>query len=202
MHDALGDEPAADGRRPTAPTTDPRVAIVGRPNVGKSTLFNRLLGEERSVVHDLPGTTRDAIDTLVDTPEGPIRFVDTAGMRRRSRTEEGTEYFAMVRALQALDHADVVLLVIDATDGRDPPGPAPGRAHRGLGKPGGGGPQQVGAARHRGRRDVVDDVDDRLAFLGESPVVKVSAQTGLGVHKILPALAQRHRGLPPPHPDR
>ncbi len=94
-----------------------RVAIVGRPNVGKSTLFNRMLGEERSVVHDLPGTTRDAIDTQIDTAEGPIRFIDTAGMRRRSRTEEGTEYYAMVRALAALDHADVVLLVIDATDG-------------------------------------------------------------------------------------
>ena len=62
----------------------PRVAIVGRPNVGKSTLFNRLVGEDRSVVHDLAGTTRDAIDTLVETEDGPIVFVDTAGMRRRT----------------------------------------------------------------------------------------------------------------------
>ena len=62
------------------------MAIVGRPNVGKSTLFNRLIGDDRSVVHDLPGTTRDAIDTVVDTPDGPIRFVDTAGMRRKSRS--------------------------------------------------------------------------------------------------------------------
>ena len=123
---------------------------MGRPNVGKSTLFNRMLGEERSVVHDLPGTTRDAIDTVLDTPDGPIRFIDTAGMRRKSRTEEGTEYFAMVRALHALDQADVVLLVIDATDGRDPSGPAAGRADRRIGEPGGGDPQQVGAAGHRG----------------------------------------------------
>src|SRR5579862_1010153 len=76
-----------------------------------------MLGEERSVVHDLPGTTRDAIDTQIDTAQGPIRFIDTAGMRRKSRTEEGTEYYAMVRALAALDEADVVLLVIDATEG-------------------------------------------------------------------------------------
>ena len=167
-----------------------RVAIVGRPNVGKSTLFNRMLGEERSVVHDLPGTTRDAIDTQIDTDEGPIRFIDTAGMRRRSRTEEGTEYYAMVRALQALDHADVVLLVIDATDGvthQDQ------RLAERIGAS--GSPvliilnkwELLDAER---RRDVVDAVEDRLAFLGDSPVLKVSAHSGMGVHKILPALGR------------
>ena len=81
-----------DGGADVGPDADAeatRVAIVGRPNVGKSTLFNRLIGDERSVVHDLPGTTRDAIDTVVETPDGPICFVDTAGMRRRSRTERG-----------------------------------------------------------------------------------------------------------------
>jgi GTP-binding protein len=65
------------------------IALVGRPNVGKSTLFNRLIGEERAVVHDMPGTTRDAIDTVVETPEGRLRFIDTAGMRKRARTEPG-----------------------------------------------------------------------------------------------------------------
>src|SRR5438270_9269535 len=95
----------------------PVVAVVGRPNVGKSTLFNRLIGDERSVVHDLPGTTRDAIDTVVDTAEGPIRFVDTAGLRRRAKIDEGTEYFSLVRALQAIDRSDVAMLVIDATVG-------------------------------------------------------------------------------------
>lgn len=167
-----------------------RVAIVGRPNVGKSTLFNRMLGEERSVVHDLPGTTRDAIDTQIETAEGPIRFIDTAGMRRRSRTEEGTEYYAMVRALQALDRADVVLLVIDATDGvthQDQ------RLAERIGAS--GSPvlvilnkwELLGA---EARRDIVDDVEDRLAFLGDSPIVKVSAKSGMGVHKILPALGR------------
>ena len=167
-----------------------RVAIVGRPNVGKSTLFNRLLGEERSVVHDLPGTTRDAIDTQIETAEGPIRFIDTAGMRRRSRTEEGTEYYAMVRALQALDHADVVLLVIDATDG------VTHQDQRLAERIGASGSPVVIVLNKwellgtEDRRDVTDAVEDRLAFLGDSPVMKVSAQRGTGVHKILPALGR------------
>jgi GTPase len=178
----------------------PRVALVGRPNVGKSTLFNRLLGEERSIVHDLPGTTRDAIDTVLDTPEGPIRFVDTAGMRRKSRTEDGTEYFAMVRALAALDLADVVLLVIDATEGvthQDQ------RLAERIGAS--GSPVVVILNKWElvptdDRPMVLADVDDRLAFLGESPVVKVSARTAMGVHRILPALRDAveayHRRIP------
>ncbi len=85
--------------------------------MGKSTLFNRLIGEDRSVVHDMPGTTRDAIDTVIDTEHGPVRFIDTAGMRRKSRVDEGTEYFSMVRALQSIDNADAAMLVIDATEG-------------------------------------------------------------------------------------
>src|SRR3954452_2791896 len=95
----------------------PAVAIVGRPNVGKSTLFNRLIGEDRAVVHDMPGTTRDTIDTVVETDDGPIRFVDTAGMRRKAKIGDGTEYYSMVRALRSVDGADVALLVIDATVG-------------------------------------------------------------------------------------
>jgi GTP-binding protein len=182
------EDPDASGEHQEAVAV--RVAIVGRPNVGKSTLFNRMLGEERSVVHDLPGTTRDAIDTQIDTAEGPIRFIDTAGMRRRSRTEEGTEYYAMVRALQALDHADVVLLVIDATDG------VTHQDQRLAERIGASGSPVVVILNKwelldaESRRDIVDAVDDRLAFLGESPTVKVSAQSGMGVHKILPALGR------------
>src|SRR5258708_2554134 len=82
------------------------VAIAGRPNVGKSSLFNRLVGDERSIVHDVPGTTRDAVDTVVETPDGPIRFVDTAGLRRRVREAEGAEYYSLVRALKAIDEAE------------------------------------------------------------------------------------------------
>src|SRR4029077_18555542 len=93
------------------------VAIVGRPNVGKSTLFNRLVGEERSVVHDLPGTTRDAVDTVVEFEEGPIRFVDTAGLRRKSQIDEPSEYYSLVRALEAIDRADAALFIVDASEG-------------------------------------------------------------------------------------
>ena len=107
----------ATSRGPRTTPPPPRVAIVGRPNVGKCTLFNRLVGEDRSVVHDLAGTTRDAIDTLVETEDGPIVFVDTAGMRRRARIDDSAEYYSLVRALRAIDDADIALLVIDATEG-------------------------------------------------------------------------------------
>ncbi|MDQ1374034.1 MAG: GTPase, partial [Actinomycetota bacterium] len=98
----LPDEPATEQDHDAAPAVndaETAVAIVGRPNVGKSTLFNRLIGEDRSIVHDMPGTTRDTIDTLVETDEGPVRFLDTAGMRRKSRVGEGAEYYSLVRAL-------------------------------------------------------------------------------------------------------
>lgn len=93
------------------------VALVGRPNVGKSTLFNRLVGAERSVVHDMAGTTTDTVDTVVERDGMTYRFVDTAGLRRKSKSSDGTEYFSMVRTLQAIDTSDIALLVVDATEG-------------------------------------------------------------------------------------
>ena len=161
---------------------------MGRPNVGKSTLFNRLLGEERSIVHDLPGTTRDAIDTVVETPDGPICFIDTAGLRRPSRTDPGTEHHATLRALRALERADIAILVIDATLG------ASHQDQRLAERVGVSGCpavvvlnkwDQVGVDQ---RDDVLAGVGDRLAFLGAAPVLKVSALSGKGVHRILPAL--------------
>ncbi|MFC0080809.1 ribosome biogenesis GTPase Der [Aciditerrimonas ferrireducens] len=189
---AVAGEPGAAAVTDEEEAADPAlaVAIVGRPNVGKSTLFNRLVGEERAVVHDLPGTTRDALDTLLSTPEGPIRFIDTAGIRRRSRHEEGSEFYAMVRSLQAIDRADVVLLVVDATEG------VSHQDQRLAERIGAAGSPVVVVLNKwellptERRPEVLDGVADRLAFLGEVPVVKVSAKTGLGVHKILPALRQ------------
>ena len=179
----------------------PGVAIVGRPNVGKSTLFNRLIGDDRSVVHDLPGTTRDAIDTVVDTPEGPIRYVDTAGMRRKSRIDDPTEYYSLVRALRAVDESDVALLVVDATEGVTAQDQRLAERIDAAGCP---------VVVLLNKWDQLDDPDDRadllaqmarkLHFIGDAPVLKVSALTGQGVHRLLPVLADAieryHRRVP------
>lgn len=94
-----------------------RIAILGRQNVGKSSLLNRLLRQERAIVSDIPGTTRDAIDTLLEYDGQPIVLIDTAGIRRRGRIERGIEKYSVLRALRALQRADVALLLIDATEG-------------------------------------------------------------------------------------
>jgi GTP-binding protein len=173
---------------PYADETAVAVAIVGRPNVGKSTLFNRLIGDERAVVHDMPGTTRDSIDTVVETRLGSVRFVDTAGMRRRSRIAEGTEYYSLVRALEAVDAADVALLVIDSTEG------VTGQDQRLA--------ERVDAAGSPivlllNKWELLDtdqraelrwQVGEKLRFIGEAPVLPISALSGKGVHKLLPAL--------------
>ena len=166
----------------------PRVALVGRPNAGKSTLFNRLVGEERSIVHDLPGTTRDAVDTVIETPEGKFCFVDTAGMRRPARTDYGTEHHSVLRALDALDGADIALLVIDATVG------ATHQDQRLAERVGVAGCPSVVVLNKwdlvatEDREDVLAGVGDRLAFLGEAPVLRISAKSGRNVHKVLPAV--------------
>ena len=168
----------------------PIVAVVGRPNVGKSTLFNRLIGDERSVVHDQPGTTRDTVDTVIDTPHGTFRFVDTAGMRRKSRIDEGTEYYSLVRALQAVDRAQAALLVVDASAG------VTHQDQRLAERIDAAGTAVVVVLNKwdlldaEQRADVAVAVEDRLGFLGYAPVLKVSASTGKGVHRILPALEE------------
>jgi GTP-binding protein len=182
-------------------TPPPRVAIVGRPNVGKSTLFNRLVGEDRSVVHDMAGTTRDAIDTLVDTPDGPIVFVDTAGMRRRSRIDDSAEYYSMVRALRAIDAADIALLIIDATEGVTSQDQRLAERVDASGCP---------IVVMLNKWELLDDPEQRLEietevhrklyFVGDSPILKISALTGKGVHKLRPVLQesieQYHRRVP------
>ena len=94
-----------------------KLAIVGRPNVGKSSLLNRLLGEERAIVSPVPGTTRDAIDTRMEWQGTPITLIDTAGIRRRGRIRPGVEKYSVLRALRAIQRADVALLMVDATEG-------------------------------------------------------------------------------------
>jgi GTP-binding protein len=179
---------------------EPAVAVVGRPNVGKSTLFNRLIGDERSIVHDEPGTTRDTVDTVVDTSTGLIRFIDTAGMRRKSRVGEGAEYYSLVRALQAIDRADAALLVVDASTGVTHQDQRLAERIDAAGSPVVIVLNKWDLLDAEGRAEVNRDVADRLGFLGYAPVLKVSARTGLGVHKLLPALEQGieayHRRIP------
>jgi len=164
------------------------IALVGRPNVGKSTLFNRLIGEDRSVVHDMAGTTRDAIDTVVDTELGPLRFIDTAGMRRKSRIDEGTEYFSMVRALQAVDRADAALLVIDVTEGITHQDQRLAERIDAAGCPIVVLLNKWELLDAEARTDLLYQMSQKLYFLGDSAVLRISALSGRGVHRLMPAL--------------
>lgn len=190
--DEAGPARTEDGATPVerdpADARIPAVALVGRPNVGKSTLFNRLAGEERSVTHDMPGTTTDSIDTVVMLPDGPIRFVDTAGMRRRARTAGPGEYYSLVRALQAIDRADVALLVIDAVEGVT-------HQDQRLAEriDAGGSPVVIVLNKWdlvdtEGRARVREQVSDRLGFLSYASTVALSALSGRNVAKLLPAI--------------
>ena len=176
------------------------VALVGRPNVGKSTLFNRLIGEDRSVVHDMAGTTRDSVDTIVETEHGPVKFVDTAGMRRKSRIEDGTEYFSMVRALQSVDSADAALLVIDATEGITHQDQRLAERIDASGSPIVVLLNKWELLNEEGRNEVLYQMSQRLHFLGDSAVLRISALNGRGVHRLLPALETAieayHRRVP------
>ncbi|MGZ0186329.1 MAG: ribosome biogenesis GTPase Der [Acidimicrobiales bacterium] len=170
---------------------DPRVVgvtLVGRPNVGKSTLFNRLTGEERAVVHDRPGTTRDTIDTIVETPHGPVRFIDTAGMRRKARIDEETEYYSLVRALKAVDTADVALLIIDATQGVTHQDQRLAERVDAAGCPIVVLLNKWDLCDTEQREDVSIQVGDKLHFVGEAPVIRICALSGKNVHRLWPAL--------------
>jgi GTP-binding protein len=183
------------------PDKTPKVALVGRPNVGKSTLFNRLVGEDRSVVHDMPGTTRDSVDTLVDTPDGPVLFVDTAGMRRRSRIDDSAEYYSLVRALRSIDDADVALFVIDATQGITAQDQRLAERIDAAGCPIVLILNKWDLMTAEEERDEIDSqIARKLAFVDGAPVLKISAMSGRGVHRLRPvlqeAIDQYHRRIP------
>lgn len=165
------------------------VAIIGRPNAGKSSLTNRLLGVQRSIVSDVAGTTRDAIDTMVEHDGSNYRIVDTAGIRRKAQIDEDVEYYGFVRALRAIDRADVALLIIDASIGlTDADQRVASLAHeRGcalivlLNKW-----DLMNDADERDR--LMDLITDRLVFVGYAPVIRISALTGRSVSKIWDAI--------------
>jgi GTP-binding protein len=178
----------------------PRVAIVGRPNVGKSTLFNRLVGEDRSVVHDLAGTTRDSIDTMVDTEDGPIVFIDTAGMRRKGRIDDSAEYYSFVRALRSIDDADVALLVIDATVGVTAQDQRLAERVDAAGCPIVLILNKWDLVGTEERLEIQAEVTRMLGFVADSSVLKISALTGKNVDKLRPrvqeAIGQYHTRVP------
>jgi GTP-binding protein len=182
-------EVEVDGRG--QPEAEPVFCIVGRPNVGKSSLFNRLVGEDRAVVYEEAGTTRDSIDALVEAEGGRLRFVDTAGLRRPSRAE-GVDYYGYVRTVRAIERAHVATLVIAADEGvttEDRRNAARvEQAGRGL---------VVVANKwdlvERGERaERFMEVREAVSVFPQVPVLRTSALTGAGVHRLLPELLRVH----------
>ena len=169
------------------------VAIIGRPNAGKSSLTNKLTNNDRSIVSDVAGTTRDAIDTTVFHEDRYYTIVDTAGLRRKSVIDEDVEYYGFVRAMRAMDRAEMVLLVIDSTLGLTDQD------------------QRVaGMAAERGcamaiilnkwdlvegpeaKAEIRERIEDRLTFVGYAPVIAISALSGKNVHRIWNAINQAY----------
>ncbi len=172
----------------TAEPSDPNslsVAIIGRPNAGKSSLFNKIIGSDRSIVSDIAGTTRDAIDTIVERDGRRYCMVDTAGIRKKSTVYENIEYYSMVRGLRAIDRADVALLVVDSTTGMTEQDQKV--ANLAI---------ERGCALvillnkwdllkdDREREQVMDTVDRRLTLAPWASVLRISALTGRSVEKI------------------
>jgi GTP-binding protein len=178
----------------------PSIAIVGRPNVGKSTLLNRLIGTERVIVSPTPGTTRDPIDVYVEIAGEPYRVVDTAGIRRRAKIGEDADFYSVIRAREALERADVALLMTDATEGitgQDQ------RIAREVIEAGGGLIVLLNKwdALDEEQREITErSLPDRFDFIGWAPVLRISALTGARLDRIGEAidaaLDARQRRIP------
>ncbi len=165
------------------------VAIVGRPNVGKSTLFNRLLREERSIISDMPGTTRDAVDTVMEVGETAYRFIDTAGWRKRTKIKEGVEFYSQVRVWKAIDRAQVVLLVIDASMGVTEQDQRIAARVKDDGRACVVVLNKWDLVKAAGNAQVVfEDAREKLHFVSYAPFLRVSGLTGSGVSRLLPAV--------------
>ncbi|MBZ9687783.1 ribosome biogenesis GTPase Der [Clostridium estertheticum] len=164
-----------------------QVAVVGKPNVGKSSLINRMLGEERNIVTEIAGTTRDAIDSKIETEEGKFVLIDTAGIRRKSKVEEGIERYSVIRSLAAVERADVVILMITATEElSDQDEKIIGYAHE----------MKKAILVIVNKWDLIEKDDKTmlefkkriqagLNFMAYAPYLFISAKTGQRVHKVL-----------------
>jgi GTPase len=216
---ALDSQPTTNDERPTTehePTTNGdvpheiKVAIIGHPNVGKSTLLNRLTESERAIVSPIPGTTRDAVDEVIDRNGRSFRFIDTAGIRRKGKTKLMAEKLSVVMARKHLEAADIALLVIDATEGVSQlDASIAGYAHEsgrsvivvvnkwdlilsGEKKSGRATKaERMRESKRPGDRDAYEQrLRHELKFLNYAPVVFISAQTGKGTEKLFPLLEQ------------
>jgi len=165
-----------------------RIAVIGRPNVGKSSLVNKILGEDRVIVSDIPGTTRDAIDTHFFADGTKFTLIDTAGMRRRAKIDEPVERYSVIRSLRAIDRADVVLMLIEAPTGvTEQDKKIAGYAHdSGKGCVIVVNKWDIFPGKHdRSTNRFTDDLRERLGFLQYAPVVYVSALTGQRVDRVI-----------------
>jgi GTP-binding protein len=193
-----------------SPVYETKVAIIGHPNVGKSTLLNRLTASDRAIVSPIPGTTRDAVDEIVERDGRRFRFIDTAGIRRKGKTHLMAEKLSVVMARKHLEGADIALLVIDATEGVSQLDAAiAGYAHEsgrsmiivvnkwdlvtsGTLKPGRPSKaMRMRESKRPGDRDIYEErLRHDLKFLNYAPIVFVSAHTGKGAERIFPLLEQ------------
>jgi GTPase len=172
-----------------------RVAIIGRPNVGKSTLLNRLVGQERAMVSPIAGTTRDAVDSVIQHDDLTIRFVDTAGIRRKGKTELKAEKLSVVMARRHLERSDVAILVIDGAEGVTAlDAHIAGYAHQAgrsiiiaVNK------WDAVAKTYRITADFEAQIHEKLKFIAFAPIVFISAKTGQRVQKLYGAIAEVHK---------
>src|SRR5690348_13564870 len=175
-------ERLAPAGRPSLPDDAIRVAILGRPNVGKSSLVNALLGRERLIVSEIPGTTRDAVDTVLERGERTFVLIDTAGLRRKRRHRKGIEFYSELRALEAAERADVALVLIDASQGVVDQDRAVADVARKAG---------CATLIVLPKLDIgivgIEDVRPRLEarLRQRPPLIAVSAKTGRGVERLL-----------------
>lgn len=183
-----------------------QLAIIGRPNVGKSTLLNRLAGEERVLVSEVPGTTRDPINLVVDIDGEYFEVIDTAGIKRHARITDDTDYYAVLRAHDVVRQADVVLFVIDGQRGATH---QEQRLAEEIAKAGAGLVLVLNkwdALTEEQRLFTEDSVADRLAFVDWAPIIRMSAKTGARTHRLPKYLRQtlenRRRRIPAPEVNK
>lgn len=171
-----------------------KVAVIGKPNVGKSSLINRVAGEERVIVSDIPGTTRDAVDTVVENENGRFVFIDTAGIRRKARVDEAIEKYSVLRSYMAVDRADVCVVIIDALEGfTEQDSKVAGYAHE-QGKASIIAVNKWDAVEKDGR--TMDEYSKSLAenfsFMSYVPFIFISAKTGQRVDKLYDMIKHVH----------